>query len=288
MAGGAPAVVLSTLTGTDALANPLPAVPTGKNVRTLLAPHLQTGIFDPRTFGETTISPHFSPDRVHQWSLGVQQQISQNGAFEVRYVGNHAQNLFQTINGNPYILGLANLYPQLVPAGLTPCPASQAAIPELTGRVNCTGAALIRERGNTGYSDYHGLQTEFRSSHLWNQLTLKSAYTLSKTTDNASEIGATLAAGGTFAISQSPVNFTESGTQSLRNRFSAKLGFDGARRFAVLSPPVRFPGSRPRRLESLGRIFTTLGPTVHSSSIGTQLRERRRRVRRNSRCRKSI
>lgn len=207
MAGGAPAVVLSTLTGTDALANPLPAVPTGNNVRTLLAPHLQTGIFDPRTLGETTISPHFIPDRVHQWSVGVQQQIAQNAAFEVRYVGNHAQNLFQTINGNPYILGLANLYPQLVPAGLTPCPASQAAIPELTGRVNCTGAALIRERGNTGYSDYHGLQTEFRSSYLWNQLTLKSAYTFSKTTDNASEIGATLAAGGTFAISQSPVNF---------------------------------------------------------------------------------
>ncbi len=207
MAGGAPAVVLTTLTGTDALANPLPAVPTGKNVRTLLAPHLQTGIFDPRTLGETTISPHFSPDRVHQWSVGVQQQITQNAAFEVRYVGNHAQNLFQTINGNPYILGLANLYPQLVPAGLTPCPASQAAIPELRGRVNCSGAALIRERANTGYSDYHGLQTEFRSSYLWNQLTLKSAYTFSKTTDNASEIGATLAAGGTFAISQSPVNF---------------------------------------------------------------------------------
>ena len=99
--------------------------------------------------------------------------------------------------------------PRLVPAGLTPCPASQAAIPELTGRVNCTGGALIRERANTGYSDYHGLQTEFRSSYFWNQLTLKSAYTFSKTTDNASEIGATLAAGGTFAISQSQVNFTD-------------------------------------------------------------------------------
>ena len=208
MAGGAPAVVLTTLTGADATANPLPAVPTGNNVRTLLAPHLQTGIFDPRTLGETTISPHFSPDRVHQWSLGVQQQLAQDAALELRYVGNHAQNLFQTINGNPYILGLANLYPQLIPAGITPCPASQAALPELIGRVNCTGAALIRERTNTGYSDYHGLQTEFRSTHLWNQLTLKSAYTFSKTTDNASEIGATLAAGGTFAISQSQVNFT--------------------------------------------------------------------------------
>jgi hypothetical protein len=43
---------------------------------------------------------------------------------------------------------------------------------------------------------------------LWNQLTLRSAYTFSKTTDNTSEIAATLAAGGTFALSQNQVNFT--------------------------------------------------------------------------------
>jgi carboxypeptidase family protein len=205
---GAPIVLLTTLTGADASANPLPAVPTGPNIRALLASHLQTGIFDPRTFLETSISPNFGPDRVHQWSLGVQQQIVQNGVFEVRYVGNHAQNLFQTINGNPFILGLANQYPNLVPAGLTSCPASQAAVSQAVGRIDCNRGALVRERTNSGYSDYHGIQTALRSTRLWNQLTLKSAYTFSKTTDNASEIGATLAAGGTFALSQSQVNFT--------------------------------------------------------------------------------
>jgi hypothetical protein len=208
-AGGAPNVISTTLTGANAAANPLPPIPTGDNVRILLKPHLQTGIFDPRGFGSTTVSPDFGPDRVHQWSFGIQQEISRNAALEVRYVGNHGARLFQTIDGNPYILGLTNAHPDLVPAGLKPCPASQAAIPQLIGRVNCTSAALIRERGNTGYSDYQGLQIELRSRSLWNQLTLQSFYTFSKTTDNTSEIGATGAAGNTSALSQSQANFTD-------------------------------------------------------------------------------
>jgi len=208
IASGAPSILLTTLTGPNAFANPLPAVPTGPNVRALLAPNLQTGIFDPRTFSENTISPNFGPDRVHEWSLGVQRQIISNAIFEIRYVGNHGQKLFQSINGNPFVLGLANLYPHLLPSGLIPCPASQAAVSQAVGRVYCDRGALVRERTNTGYSDYNALQIEFRSDRLWNQLTLRAAYTFSKTTDNASEIAATLAAGGTFAFSQSQVNFT--------------------------------------------------------------------------------
>ncbi len=207
VASGAPSVLLTTLTGVDAAANPLPAVPTGTNIRALLAPHLQTGIFDPRTFSENTLSPNFGPDRVHEWSLGVQKQIVQNAVFEARYVGNHGQNLLQSINGNPFIQGLANLYPSLVPSGLTPCAASAAAVPQAVGRLYCDRGAFLRERTNTGYSDYQALQTELRSASLWNQLTLNSAYTFSKTTDNASEIAATLAAGGTFGFSQNQVNF---------------------------------------------------------------------------------
>jgi hypothetical protein len=207
-ANDSPNVISTTLTGGDAGANPLPAAPTGNNVRMLLGPHLQTGIFDPRGFGQTTVSPDFGPDRVHQWSVGVQQEISHNAALEVRYVGNHGTRLFQTIDGNPYILGLENSHPDLVPAEWKPCTASRAAIPELVGRVNCTSGALIQERTNTGYSDYNGLQIEFRSTTLLHQLTLQSFYTFSKTTDNTSEIGATGSAGNTSALSQSQVNFT--------------------------------------------------------------------------------
>jgi hypothetical protein len=207
-ANDAPNVISTTLTGGGAEATPLPAVPTGGNVRTLLGPHLQTGIFDPRAFGQTTVSPDFGPDRVHQWSFGIQHEISHNAVLEVRYVGNHGTRLFQTVDGNPYILGLTNTHPDLVPAGWKTCPASRAAIPELVGRVNCTGGALVQERTNNGYSDYNGLQIELRSTSLWQQLTLLSFYTLSKTTDDTSEIGATGSAGNTSALSQSQVNFT--------------------------------------------------------------------------------
>ena len=230
-ANDSPAVISTTLTGVVRRQVHCRRLPTGDNVRTLLGPHLQTGMFDPRGFGQTTVSPDFGPDRVHEWSLGIQREISHNAALEVRYVGNHGTRLFQNIDGNPYILGLANTHPDLVPAGWTPCPASQAAIPELVGRVNCTGAALVRERTNTGYSDYNGLQIEFRSTSLLRQLTLHSFYTFSKTTDNASEIGATGSAGNTSALSQSQVNFTgqEHGLSGLD--FPHKFVFPRSKRY---------------------------------------------------------
>jgi Carboxypeptidase regulatory-like domain len=207
IAESAPIVLNDTLTGTVAASNPVPLSPFGPQVRAALSPFLQTGVFDPRTFDNTTISPNFGPDKVYSWSLGVQQEMAKNAVVEVRYVGNAARNLFQSIDANPYILGLVNQYPNLVPAGYTPCPASEAAVPQAVGTINCNQGILL-SRTNTGYSNYNGLQTEIRLNRAWNQLTLKSAYTFSKTMDNASEIFGTLAAGSTNSTSQSQVNYT--------------------------------------------------------------------------------
>ncbi len=206
IAGSAPIVLNDTLSNAVAAANPVPASPFGPQVRTALSPFLQTGVFDPRTFDNTTISPTFGPDKVYSWSLGVQQQVAKDAVVEVRYVGNAARNLFQTIDANPYIQGLANDYPNLVPAGYTPCSAANAVVPNAVGTINCNQGVLL-SRTNTAYSNYDGLQTEIRLNRVWNQLTLKSAYTFSKTLDNASEIFATLAAGNTNATSQSQVNY---------------------------------------------------------------------------------
>jgi len=206
ISSASPQVLLNTLGATIANGLPLPAAPVGTNVRTLLAPFLTTGVFDPRSFNETSITPNFGPDRVQQWSFGVQQQVTKAGAVEVRYVGNVGQNLFQSINGNPYIAGLAASFPNLVPAGMTPCPAASAAVPRSIGRANCN-EGVVRERTNSGYSNYNGLQIEVRFTQLWNQLTLKSAYTFSKTLDNTTEIFATGGGGNTNAFSQSQVNY---------------------------------------------------------------------------------
>ncbi len=205
----APNVFLQSTTGATANAIPLPAVPTGPNVRQLLSPVLQLGVFDPRTFNQTTIPTNFKPDEVSSWTFGLQREVAKNAAFEIRYVGNHGVHLFQSVDGNPFIADLQASFPQFVPPGLTPCPATQQAVvsgqhPTDVGRVNC-GNGVIRERTNAGFSHYNALQAEFRANNLFKQLTFRTGYTFSKTLDNVSEIFGTGVGGNTVAFPQNPV-----------------------------------------------------------------------------------
>ncbi len=223
IASAAPQVFLQTLT-TNASSFPLPAVPTGPNVRALLSSALTPGVADPRTFAESTISPNFGPDRVHSWTLGVEREITKNSAFEARYSGNHGTNLFQSVDANPFIgtptnPGLAQVFPSLVPAGVSPCLTTQQIGPGAgtdVGRVNC-GEGSVRSRTNTSYSDYNALQLEFRTNNMFKQLTMRTGYTWSKTTDNVSEIFGTNTAGNNVAFAQNQFNFTtaEHGTSGL-------------------------------------------------------------------------
>jgi len=209
-----PVVLLQTLrssinstTNTLVPAPSLPTDPHGPGVRASLASFLTPGVFDPRQFNQTTITPNFGPDKVHEWSFGIQREISNHLVVESRYVGNHGFNLYQSINANPYIAGMAASFPNLLPAGVTPCPASSAVVPSAVGRVNCN-EGVLRQRTNTGYSDYEGWQNEIRANNLFNQLTILGSYTRSKTTDNVSEIFSTFGGGNTDAFSQNPLNYT--------------------------------------------------------------------------------
>jgi hypothetical protein len=183
----------------------VPASPQGTSVRAAYASLLPVGKLDPRNSPEVTLDPHLSPDKVQEWSLGIQRNLTKNAALEVRYVGNHGQNLFQSVNVNPSIAGLASAFPSYIPAGDTPCPIASAVVPAAVGRVNCnTGIQL--EVGNSGYSNYNGLQTEFRTSNIFRQLTLRTSYTWSKTMDNVSEIFNTFAGGNSETYAQNPLN----------------------------------------------------------------------------------
>src|SRR5260370_1731154 len=142
------------------------ANPTGTNNRADLASALVRGVFDPRTFNETSITPDFGPQKTHEWSLGIQREIAQGAVFEARYVGNHALNLFQSINGNPRIDGLQAAFPNLVPAGLTPCATpttilvpGQPTHPQLA-RIN-SNLGVVRQRTNSASSDYNCVQLDF-------------------------------------------------------------------------------------------------------------------------------
>jgi len=183
----------------------VPASPLGPSVRAAYASLLPVGQLDPRNTPEVTLDPHLSPDKVQEWSLGIQRNLTKDAALEVRYVGNHGQNLFQSINVNPSIAGLASAFPSYIPAGDTPCPTASAVVPAAVGRINCnTGIQL--EVGNSGYSNYNGLQAELRTSNIFRQLTLRSSYTWSKTMDNTSEIFNTFAGGNSETYAQNPLN----------------------------------------------------------------------------------
>ncbi|HEY6273148.1 MAG TPA: TonB-dependent receptor [Terriglobales bacterium] len=213
VANSAPQVFLQSTTGATANGIPLLAVPTGPNVRTQLAPTLQKGIFDPQTFNQTTVAPNFSPDQVSTWSFGIQREITKNSAVEVRYVGNHALHLFQSIDGNPFTADLLSSFPQFVPPGTTACPATQQVgpfplangVPTPTdiGRARC-GPGVQAQTANSGFSHYNAVQAEVRTNNIFNQLTMRVGYTYSKTSDNVSEIFSTGAAGNTLAFPQNP------------------------------------------------------------------------------------
>ena len=208
MQSSTPQVLSQSLSGATAAANPLPANPLGYNVRSQLASFMTLGVQDPRNFNQTTVSPDFGPDHMQGWSFGIQRELGPHAVFESRYVGNHGGRLFQSLNGNPDVSGLADSFPNLVPSGVTPCSSENAVVANAVGRENCN-LGVERLRSNTAVSDYAGWQNELRANNLWNQLTMLSSFTWSKTTDNTSEIfGAAsnngTGAGNTIAFAQNP------------------------------------------------------------------------------------
>jgi Carboxypeptidase regulatory-like domain len=207
VANTAPFVFLQSFTNGAATGLPLPAVPTGPNVRTQLGPFIQRGIFDPQTFIQQALDPNFKPDQVSSWSLGIQREIGKSSAIEVRYVGNHALHLFQFVDSNAFIADLQPAFPQFVPPGLTPCPTTAQANPGAgtdVGRVTC-GPGIQSSVQNSAFSHYNAVQAEIRSNGLYNQLTMRAGYTYSKTSDNTSEIFTVFGAGNTIPVPQNPV-----------------------------------------------------------------------------------
>ncbi len=198
-----PMVLLNSFSGSSAAGIAIPADPTGSNVRAALASSLQLGLFDPRDFAQTTIPTDFGADKVQEWSFGIQRQVNPHLVVESRYVGNHGMGLYSDTNGNPYVAGLAASFPNLVPSGVTPCPASQAVVPNAIGRENCN-EGILNEFQNNAYSDYDGWQNDVRTNQLFNQLTLQAGYTWSKSTNITDDVFSTFAGGNSDAFAQNP------------------------------------------------------------------------------------
>jgi outer membrane receptor protein involved in Fe transport len=243
------------------------ATPTGEVVRAAAASSglIRFNTFDPRLLSRTTINPNMRSPYSQQWSFGLQREIK-SSVVEVRYVGNHAVGLFQTVNANPFIGNLVNGFSRtafdlatnanrtitfpgfrnLLPAGATPLtcvdnPATLDNEAACNGRIYPFGVA--RERINGAQSTYHGLQTRF-DGRFRRDLIYGFSYTFSKALDNASEVF-NFAGGNSVAVAQNPLNLTR-GEKSYS-------GFDVPHSF-TLNIIYEFPFMREQR-GALGRLI---------------------------------
>jgi hypothetical protein len=175
----------------------------------------------------TQVARNFHEPYTQNWSLGIQRELTNRMVLEVRYVGNHVIGNFQTVNANPALAGLvANGFSSFIPAGVTPCmtagtPGNAAGIfGEDTERASCDNAN-IRNRINSAFSNYHGLQSQFRVRE-WHGLSGAASFTWSKTLDNSSEIFSTGSGGNTVAGPQNPFDIS-AGEKSLSGQDFPKI-----------------------------------------------------------------
>jgi hypothetical protein len=173
--------------------------PTGNSLRAAGVLSLIPVGTDPGLRAQTQVSQDFHNPYSQQWSFGLQREINRSIAYEVRYVGNHTVGNFQSINGNPRIDLLAAEFPNLLPAGTSPC--ATVGAPGV-GRVDCD-RSLVRVRSNTSFSIYHGLQQELRVQD-WHSFSGGLSHTWSRAIDNVSEIFATIAGGNTNSFAANP------------------------------------------------------------------------------------
>jgi hypothetical protein len=203
---------IPTAAGTGAAGLPNVTTFNGANVAAALFPLAPRG--NPGFATELQFGPNFRNPYSEQWNLGVQRQLGSKMAAELRYVGNHDIGNFQEINGNPDLLPLVNNgFANLIPAGLKPCTtpntpgtAGTDQLKNPVGYANCNFSRVI-EYANTGYSIYHGLQSQLRLQN-WHGFTGQASYTYSKTIDNASE-AFTTNAGTVFALAQNPFDISK-------------------------------------------------------------------------------
>jgi hypothetical protein len=210
--GGAPVVLAATVSGCNNTTKL--CIPNGganyTSVHALDNAYLQpvgtSSTLNPGNYAQTLVGSKFHEPLTQTYSIGVQEQVGRFAVAEVRYVGAHTSGDFQSINANPNIAAAAAAFPSYF-TGYTPCTVN--ALPTTApnspiGRINCS-QTLVRNRTNTSFEIYNGLQTSLtmRSFH---GLTATAAYTWSRTIDNASEIFSTNGSGTTEAFANNPLN----------------------------------------------------------------------------------
>jgi outer membrane receptor protein involved in Fe transport len=220
--GSAPFTNLATITNSSGTGEPLPNIPnlTGAAIAAALFPVVQQNPANPGFATELQFGKNFRNPYSEQWNFGIQRQLTNRVGLEIRYVGNHDVANFQEINGNPDVAPLFKYgFQKFVPAGITPCTTSGAPgssgndnLPQpfqsQVGYANCNFSRVI-QYANTGFSIYHGLQSQLRLQN-YHGFTGNLSYTYSHTIDNASEAFSSLSGSGSlFNLAQNPYDLNK-------------------------------------------------------------------------------
>jgi hypothetical protein len=180
-----PCIPSTGSTGADMRAQNLARIPRGAN---------------PNARNQTLVTPDFHNPYAESYTLGIEWGPNNNLVFEARYVGNHAVGLFQSLNQNPFLLGTAEAYPNVLSPSSFCSDETQIGF----GRPDCS-KTRVRLRANTAFSIYNGFQIT-ATTHNYHNLSATLAYTFSRAIDNSSEIFGTFSGGNTVAFAQNPFN----------------------------------------------------------------------------------
>ncbi len=201
-ATAAPVVNLGTITGCGTTKQCLPSNGAlGTQVRAQSLGYIPIGAgVNPGGRNTTINTPNFHNPYTESYSLGVQYGLGEHAVIDIHYAGNHQVGNFLSTDGNPYLLPIAQKYPNYT-SGVTLCGTSGAIG---YGRLDCTHAN-VRERTNGGFAIYNSLQAKL-STRSWHGLLSDLNYTYSRTIDNGSEVFSTFAGGNTIAFAENPLN----------------------------------------------------------------------------------
>jgi hypothetical protein len=180
---------------------------TGQDIRNATLSLIPRG-GNPGLTNLTTVDPNFRNPYSEQWHFGMQRQLNNHLAGELRYEGSHSVASFQSANANPALGNLISpqgvapgtTFANVIPAGLKPC-SDPNAIGFSLGFVDCSRRNVF-QRGNYGWGIYHAMVSQLRLQNF-HGLTGDIGFTWSKNIDNVSEVF-TRAGAGLLAFGQNP------------------------------------------------------------------------------------
>ena len=145
------------------------------------------------------VQPNLKMPTLISWNLGIEQQVTPNTTFSLRYVGSHGYHEIVGVDANtpvPTICPAAPCpadYPSSFPVGLagTPVPAGSYYIPVGAPKAN-TSLANTWTWFGVGDSLYNALEVDF-NRRFGNGLAVRGVYTWSKALDDGDSVNATTA-----------------------------------------------------------------------------------------------